>query len=77
MVSNYASVLTDTNTVTDSLSSSVLDLSFQEENLSTESSDKKNQVTSGDEENESVLNEKKLQEESLSSAVCETFTCLC
>ena len=52
------SVLTDTKTVIDSLSSSTLDLSFQEENLSAESSDEKNDEKMSDEENESVLNEK-------------------
>ena len=34
--------------------------------------DKKNEGTSDDEENESVLNEKELQEKSLSYVVCET-----
>ena len=35
-------VLTDTNTVIDSMSSSALDLPFQEVNLSAESSNRKN-----------------------------------
>ena len=35
-------VLTDASTLIDSLSSSALDISFQEENLSVESSDEKN-----------------------------------
>ena len=65
-------VLTDTNTVIDSLSSSALDLSFQEKNLSVESSDEKNDKETSDDENESVLNERELQEENLSPSVCET-----
>ena len=65
-------VLPDTNTVIDSLSSSALDLSFQEGNLSAESSDEKNDEETSDEENESVLNESELQQESLSPAVYET-----
>ena len=56
-------VLTDTNTVIDILSSSALDLSFQEENFSAESSHKKNDEKTPDEEKESVLNESKFQEE--------------
>ena len=66
------SVLTDTKTVIDSLSSSTLDLSFQEENLSAESSDEKNDEKMSDEENESVLNESELQEKSLLPAAFET-----
>ena len=65
-------VLTDTNTVIDSMSSSALDLPFQEVNLSAESSNQKNDEVTSDEENESVLNESELLEESLSPAVCET-----
>ena len=65
-------VLTDTNTVIDSLSSSGLDPSFQEENLSVGSSDEKNDEETSDEGYESVLNESELQEESLSPPVCET-----
>lgn len=65
-------VLTDTNTVIDILSSSALDLSFQEENFSAESSHKKNDEKTPDEEKESVLNESEFQEESLSPAVRET-----
>ena len=64
-------VLTDTNTVIDSLSSSALDLSFQEGNLSAESSDEKNDEETSDKENENVLNQSELQEQSLSPAVCE------
>ena len=55
--------MTDTNTVIDILSSSALDLSFQEENFSAESSHKKNDEKTPDEEKESVLNESKFQEE--------------
>ena len=65
-------VLTDMNTVIDNLSSSALDLSFQEENLSAESFDGKNDEETSDEENKIVLNESKLQEENLSPAVYET-----
>ena len=65
-------VLTDTNTVIDILSSSALDLSFQVENFSAESSHKKNDEKTPDEEKESVLNESEFQEESLSPAVRET-----
>ena len=60
-------VLTDTNTVIDSMSSSALDLPFQEVNLSAESSNQKNDEVTSDEESESEL-----LEESLSPAVCET-----
>ena len=65
-------VLTDMNAVIDNLSSTALDLSFQEENLSAESFDGKNDEETSDEENKTVLNESKLQEENLSTAVCET-----
>ena len=65
-------VLTDTNTVIDSLSSSALDLSFQEKNLSGESSEEKNDKETSDDKNESVINERELQEESISPSVCET-----
>ena len=41
-------VLTDMNTVIDNLSSSALDLSFQEENLSAESFDGKNDEETSD-----------------------------
>ena len=56
----------------DSLSSSALDLSIQEGNLSAEFSDEKNDEETSDEENESVLNESELQQESLSPVVFET-----
>ena len=62
-------VLTDTNNVIDSLSSSVLNLYFQEGNLSAESSDKKNDEETSDEKKECILNKSELQEESLSPTV--------
>ena len=49
-------VLTDANTVTDSLFSSALDLLFQEENLLTESSDGKN-----DEETSAACRQRKIK----------------
>ena len=53
-------VLADTNTVIDILSSSALYLSFQAENLSTESRNEKNNKETSDKQNGITLSERKL-----------------
>ena len=60
-------VLADTNTVIDILFSSALYLSFQAENLSTESRNEKNNKETSDKQNGITLSER-----SLSSAAFET-----